>query len=133
MLCSKGHRYTPTTKHGRCPVCARDKERHADPHRRILSSSPWHKARGAARTRDGNRCRLEGADCHGQLQVHHIVSVRNGGAPYDLMNLITVCRHHHEQLERETRKQRAARFFDKARFAPRQFRARNSDMSELRG
>jgi 5-methylcytosine-specific restriction endonuclease McrA len=65
-----------------CPVCASDKERYADdPHRRVLSSSTWHKARAAARNRDGNRCQHQGDDCYGQLQVHHLVSVRNGGAP----------------------------------------------------
>jgi HNH endonuclease len=119
MMCSAGHIYTPTSRHNRCPVCARDRERYADdPHRRVLSSSTWHEARAAARTRDGNRCQNEDENCVGQLQVHHIVSVRNGGAPYDLSNLITLCRHHHEVLERETRKQRAARFFESATFRP---------------
>jgi hypothetical protein len=105
MMCTAGHIYTPVSRHGRCPVCARDKQRYADdPHRQALSSYAWHKARAAARKRDGNRCRLGGHGvCYGALQVHHLVSVRRGGEPYELSNLLTVCRHHHELLEREAR------------------------------
>jgi hypothetical protein len=109
-MCTAGHRYTRTTRHGRCPVCARDKQRYADdPHRQALSSYAWHKVRAAARRRDGNCCRLEGEDCFGRLQVHHVGSVRRGGNPFELSNLLTVCRHHHEVLERETRKRHSER------------------------
>jgi 5-methylcytosine-specific restriction endonuclease McrA len=100
MMCSAGHRYTPTSKHSRCPVCARDKERYADPHRQVLSSYAWQKARKAARARDGNRCVCtDDGDCHGQLEVHHLISVRRGGDPFALDNLVTVCRAHHEVIE----------------------------------
>jgi 5-methylcytosine-specific restriction endonuclease McrA len=105
MLCSAGHRYEPTTRHGRCPVCARDRQRYAsDPHRQALSSPRWQKTRRAVRARDGGRCVYEGDECRGQLEVHHLVSVRRGGAPFDLDNLVTVCRAHHEVIEAEQRR-----------------------------
>jgi 5-methylcytosine-specific restriction endonuclease McrA len=85
-LCSQGHRYThPASRHARCPVCARDKRRYADdPHRQVLSSPHWQKTRRMMRARDGNRCVYESEECHGQLEIHHLVSVRRGGAPFDL-------------------------------------------------
>jgi hypothetical protein len=93
-LCSEGHRYTPTTRHGRCPICVRDKQRYADdPHRQVLSSYAWQKARKAARARDGNRCvYADKGDCYGQLEVHHLISVRRGGDPFALDNLVSLPR-----------------------------------------
>jgi hypothetical protein len=106
MMCSQGHRYTRTTRHSRCPICARDKQRYADdPHRKALSSYAWHKARAAARERDGNQCLYaDNGNCYGQLEVHHLISVRRGGPPFDLNNLVTVCRAHHEIIEAAQRK-----------------------------
>jgi 5-methylcytosine-specific restriction endonuclease McrA len=100
------HRYTRTTRHGRCPICARDKQRYADdPHRKALSSYAWQKAREAARNRDGHRCvYAESGDCSGQLEVHHLISVRRGGDPFALDNLVCVCRGHHEVIEAAQRK-----------------------------
>jgi 5-methylcytosine-specific restriction endonuclease McrA len=104
-MCNRGHIYTPATRHGRCPVCAKDKQRYAeDPHRQALSSPGWQKTRRAVRKRDGNRCVYESDECNGQLEVHHLVSVRRGGALFDMTNLVTVCRAHHEVLEREQRR-----------------------------
>jgi 5-methylcytosine-specific restriction endonuclease McrA len=106
MMCSAGHIYTPASRHSRCPVCARDKQRYADdPHRQALSSYAWQKAREAARARDGHRCvYADTGDCYGQLEVHHLISVRRGGDPFALDNLVTVCRAHHEVLEAAQRK-----------------------------
>jgi hypothetical protein len=33
-----------------------------------------------------------------QVQVHHIVGVRKGGAPFDPANCACLCRLHHETL-----------------------------------
>lgn len=58
----------------------------------------WSAARDAALRRDGNRCtvsRWAGGACTGSLHVHHIVALADGGAPYDLANLGTVCAAHH--------------------------------------
>lgn len=49
--------------------------------RRIRSTARWQQARAAARRRDGNRCRHCGST--EKLEVHHIVSLANGGASPD--------------------------------------------------
>jgi hypothetical protein len=51
--------------------------------------------------RDLDRCRLEGVGerCRGAIQVHHIVGVRQGGAPFDPENCVCLCRLHHEDVE----------------------------------
>ena len=49
---------------------------------------------------------MAGSDCYGRLEVHHLVPVRLGGAPFDLGNLVTVCRGHHEAIETRNRKPR---------------------------
>jgi hypothetical protein len=65
-MCSKGHLYTPTSPHARCPICepARNKERNSDPYRQILHSARWQKTRKLVRARDQNRCQLEVAGEH---------------------------------------------------------------------
>jgi 5-methylcytosine-specific restriction endonuclease McrA len=97
----RGHPYQPATRHGRCPVCARDKERNQDPYRQILHSARWQKTRRIVRARDKDRCQLEGVGegCGGAIQVHHIVGVREGGAPFDPANCACLCRLHHEDIE----------------------------------
>jgi 5-methylcytosine-specific restriction endonuclease McrA len=78
----------------------------------VYATSEWAEAREAALLRDGSRCsvgRLTGGACHDVLDVHHIVSLRRGGDPYDLENLITVCHAHHPMLERLRRGVRPAR------------------------
>jgi 5-methylcytosine-specific restriction protein A len=103
-LCAKGHRYTPTTRHSRCPICepGRNKERNQDPYRKILLSSRWQKTRKLIQARDQGRCRLEGVGepCGGRIEVHHLISVRE--APeraYDPTNCVCLCRLHHEDIE----------------------------------
>lgn len=62
----------------------------------------WASARDAALARDDRRCtvsRLFGGDCHPVLHVHHVIPVEQGGAPYDLDNLLTACASHHPMLE----------------------------------
>jgi hypothetical protein len=50
-----------------------------------------------ALARDRHRC----AHCgdSGSVEVHHIVSLRTGGDPYDLANLIALCASHHRRVE----------------------------------
>jgi hypothetical protein len=90
LLCSKGHLYQSTPPHARCSICKpdRNRERDSDPYRQILHSARWQKTRQLVRTRDQNRFQLEevGEPCGGAIQVHHIVGVRQGGAPFDPAN-----------------------------------------------
>lgn len=71
----------------------------------LYNSSRWRdEVRPAALERDGHRCtvsRLLGGPCtEGRpLHVHHIVPVDEGGAPYDLDNVGTVCARHHPMWE----------------------------------
>lgn len=68
----------------------------------IYNSLEWALARSRALSRDGNRCtvaRLLGGECSPCLDVHHIQALRDGGAPYDLVNLATVCDSHHPVWE----------------------------------
>jgi 5-methylcytosine-specific restriction enzyme A len=67
--------------------------------RRIRSTARWQKARAAARQRDGNRCRR--CPSTERLEVHHIVSLEDGGSEYDLNNLITLCSSCHHATGRD--------------------------------
>lgn len=57
----------------------------------------WQRVRLAALRRDEHRCQRCGR-LSGILEVHHLKPVRNGGAPYDLANLETLCRECHLRL-----------------------------------
>ena len=69
-------------------------------HRHRLQARPWERTRRAAFERDGWRC----VECGrpGRLEAHHITALHNGGAPYDLDNLETLCRPCH--IDRHRRK-----------------------------
>lgn len=83
----------------------------------MRSSRRWQKVREAAKRRDGNRCTygLERGDrgtaaypggrcpVTEGLDGHHRLPVEDGGAPYDLDNVRTVCATHHARLEAEQR------------------------------
>jgi 5-methylcytosine-specific restriction endonuclease McrA len=92
---------------GRCRVrCAKEyqRQRNARPQHKIWNSAPWRQARKAARERDGQRCayvEASGERCPNttDLTVHHRVALKDGGAMYDLTNLVTLCRAHHGSVE----------------------------------
>jgi hypothetical protein len=93
----------------RCPECPpwqqpwRDQRarRPRDPeYLRIMNSHKWKKARAAARRRDGGCLRRDEGGCAGPVAVHHVVRIRDGGDPFDLVNLRTLCRRHHGDEER---------------------------------
>lgn len=68
----------------------------------IYNTLSWELARTRALARDGKRCsvaRLLGGECSPFLHVHHLRPVSEGGAPFDLENLLTVCESHHPVLE----------------------------------
>lgn len=69
---------------------------------RLYDSPKWSAARTRILARDADRCtvaRLIGGPCHARLDVHHLIPVEEGGAPYDDDNLVTVCARHHPMLE----------------------------------
>jgi hypothetical protein len=68
----------------------------------LYSTLRWRAARAAALRRDGNHCavgRWFGGACDPILHVHHLCPVSDGGDPYALDNLLTVCAAHHPMLE----------------------------------
>lgn len=64
--------------------------RTSPPH--FYESPRWLRAREKALERDGHECQScgEGADDN-RLHVHHIEPIREGGAVFDLENLVTLC------------------------------------------
>jgi 5-methylcytosine-specific restriction endonuclease McrA len=88
-----GRHYEGSTgARGRCGDCGRAYDRELSRQkraRRARNSARWQKARAAAKQRDGNRCVNCGAT--EGLQVHHVVRLENGGAEFDLNNLVTLC------------------------------------------
>ena len=58
----------------------------------------WERTRRLAFERDGWRCRRCGAS--GPLECHHVTSIADGGAVFDLANLETLCRRCHVGLHR---------------------------------
>lgn len=75
--------------------------------RPLLRRSPMLTAsdravRQAVFERDAYRCQLRGiagaGDCYGPLTPHHRRKASQGG-PYTEANLVTLCRHHNDQLE----------------------------------
>jgi len=77
------------------------------------SSAEWRALREIAIARDAGRCtvsRLLGGRCSsGSPHVHHIEALEDGGAPFDLDNLATVCASHHPSWEALRRKLVATR------------------------
>jgi len=63
----------------------------------------WRRVRWEVLKRDGYRCRQCGKA--GRLEVHHVVHLEDGGAPYALDNLETRCRpcHFQEHRQRQAR------------------------------
>jgi hypothetical protein len=65
----------------------------------VYNTLEWELARSRAISRDRGLCtvaRILGGDCSlDPLHVHHVRPVSEGGAPYDLTNLATVCASHH--------------------------------------
>jgi 5-methylcytosine-specific restriction endonuclease McrA len=85
-------------KQGRCARCKREQERaryQTEPIRGLRGDRRWKRARAAARRRDGNRCQSCGAGA--RLEIHHILPLEQGGDPYALSNLVTLCASCHRQ------------------------------------
>ena len=62
-------------------------------HAARLSARRWARARRATFARDRWRCTACGRP--GRLECHHVVALEDGGEPYSLANLSTLCRDCH--------------------------------------
>lgn len=115
-LCARHGRYVGKA----CPTCRRDRAtrpKRATSADRVRSTPRWKKVAAAAAARDGHRCTygLEPGDrgvahypegrcpVREGLDGHHRIPIEDGGAPYSLANVRTVCRTHHARLEQEAR------------------------------
>lgn len=63
-----------------------------------LSRPRWAAARLLALERDDWKCQRCGR--RGRMEVHHKVALADGGEPYELSNLETLCRSCHIEQER---------------------------------
>lgn len=70
-------------------------------HHHQLDRRLWARARRAALTRDGWRCTV--CSRPGRLEVHHLTPLEDGGEPYALENLATLCRQCHLDHHRRPR------------------------------
>ncbi len=84
--------------------------------RQRLANEPWRKLYGTRRWKDARRRTLirGGRTCqrcgHDQnLDVHHIIALKHGGAPYDPSNLRVLCRSCHRTVDSADRRVFAAR------------------------
>lgn len=57
--------------------------------RKITQTHRWRKIREKAIKRDNGRCQICGGDSN--LHVHHMKPMKDGGEPFDMNNLVTVC------------------------------------------
>ncbi|MGI5885529.1 MAG: HNH endonuclease [Candidatus Spyradocola sp.] len=71
--------------------------------RRLRSRQAWKRAKRLANERDHYLCALclaEGVLNWENLETHHIVPLKDDpGLAYDVDNLVTLCRRHHEIAE----------------------------------
>ncbi len=88
-------------KDDRCPKCSKGKNKNYDRTKRdqsskkIYNSKKWIKeSRPGAIVRDNGRCVKCGSNEN--LVVDHIKELKDGGSPYDLNNLQTLCKKCHK-------------------------------------
>lgn len=119
-ICATHGRYVGRS----CPTCRDDRARRPKPRtlaERVRSTKRWKSTEREAKRRDDGRCTygLEPGDRGTRhypdgrcpvvdgLQGHHRTPVEDGGAPYDLENVRTLCATHHARVESEYRNERS--------------------------
>lgn len=65
--------------------------------RRVYRSAAWKATREAMRAKARFRCEQCGGA--GRLEVHHVIPIEAGGAPFDERNLRVLCRGCHFRAE----------------------------------
>jgi 5-methylcytosine-specific restriction enzyme A len=96
---------------GRCQTCTRTYERErarVKPSRLVRNSTRFKKLREQIKARDHHRCQRCG-NAYG-LDVHHRTPLHQGGAPYDLANLETLCSGCHNKTQHRPIAQPRPRF-----------------------
>jgi 5-methylcytosine-specific restriction enzyme A len=91
----------------RCVIHAAEQpKQNRSPFNSFYASKPWRLAR-SRQLFDHPLCqyKLDGGDECGMVadSVHHIVELRDGGAPRDPDNLMSVCRSHHSVIHAQRR------------------------------
>lgn len=108
-----GARFTPSRRGDvTCETCRpsgsavnrdRRRERSAETWREFYRTPEWKEARREALDRDGHRCTHRERDgrcpAESKLYVHHLTPLSEGGAPFALANLTTLCARHHGQTD----------------------------------
>lgn len=78
-------------------------------HHQRASSRAWRRLRAAVLERDDYRCQTP--DCPATAtEVHHVVPVAQGGAMFDVANLVSLCRACH--LDKHDSRSPAVREWD---------------------
>jgi 5-methylcytosine-specific restriction enzyme A len=96
-LCSQPGCAAIASHRGRCAGHAREQRKASrSPFNSFYASKPWEYTR-RRQLRDHPFC----AEC-GQLAevIHHVVALRDGGAPRDPKNLQSLCKPHHDSITR---------------------------------
>ena len=78
----------------------------------IPNRALWNRARKRALERDDYQCQYPGCRVRQPLEVHHQRPLDAGGSAYDLDNLLTLCKTHHVQIERQRRSLRRPKGFE---------------------
>ncbi len=77
-----------------------------EPWRRLYGTKRWKDTRSRTLIRIGRICERCGGNR--SLDVHHIVALKDGGAPYDPNNLEVLCRSCHRAADNDSRQLFAA-------------------------
>jgi 5-methylcytosine-specific restriction enzyme A len=90
------------TRDSRCPKHRRRYPHHDQRSNERYGNPHYRKNRAKALERDGYRCRFKGCGSTNNLSVHHVIAIRDGGTN-QVSNLVTLCRTHHEFMEKVSR------------------------------
>ena len=84
-----------------------------------LNRRRWAAVRRAALARDNQRCQRCGRVVTISAEVHHVTPLEDGGAAYELANLVTLCRDcHHAEHGKRPDASRGGRLAKPGRGAP---------------
>lgn len=87
-------KWIPADAGPRCPRCKAEYAQTSARGRRTRGGT-WARIVARVKARDGHQCKWPGGcSATTNLEVHHLISVAEGGGD-DLSNLITLCHHHH--------------------------------------
>lgn len=114
-LCSIHGLWSKTTDQPRCPKCSKHTHKTYDKHKRdkesakIYNSGKWRfYIRPKVLTRDAMKCAMcSRFEQSKNLIVDHIEELKDGGDPYDMNNLQTLCKPCHNSKTSKVKKDRS--------------------------